>query len=257
MPGLPAALTASESWKRLNFFVARGVFPHCLLLSAPEDLQLLAARETARMLLCGSRSGADGCRACRAWSDDSHPDFLCGGEPGKGPQIEECREISRNMAYKPVVSEKRVAVFFSSDLMQLPAANSLLKLAEEPPGHGIILFTAANINRVLPTLRSRAWTIFLEGGGDPPEEEQLPLAGDEWERWTEKNSGLEIEEFLKQFDPWISGLARSGDYGRAWRAERLKTLLSTGRLSRTMAMDLTLLALKEGIDFEHLFGDFW
>lgn len=257
MSGLPVSVTGLESWNRLKLFAARGVFPHCALLSAPEDLQLPAAKEIIKMLLCAGRGGEDGCAACRAWSGENHPDLILGGEPGKPPAIGECREIIRNMAYKPVVSEKRCALIFSSDLMQLPAANSLLKLAEEPPDHGIILFTAADENRVLPTLRSRAWTLSLWGGERPREKENPPSSAEEWEKWTEKNSGLEFEEFIKQFDPWISRLNALGKYADAWRAERLKTLLSTGRLSRTMAMDLTLLALKEGIDFEHLFGDFW
>jgi DNA polymerase-3 subunit delta' len=255
--GLPSALTASESWERIKFFAARGAFPHCALLAAPAELQLQAAADLAAMLLCEAGSGKDECAACRAWSNGNHPDLITGGEPGKPPTIGDCREIIRDIAYKPAVSSKRCALIFSADLMQLPAANSLLKLAEEPPDHGIIIFTAADENRVLPTIRSRAWLLSLPDGGRSGEETAPPSTAEEWEKWTEKNSGLEFDEFLKQFDPWISRLAGSGDYDGAWRAERLKALLSTGRLSRTMAIDLTLLALKEGIDFEHLFGDFW
>jgi DNA polymerase-3 subunit delta' len=49
----------------------------------------------------------------------------------------------------------------------------------------------------------------------------------------------------------------SGNHEEAARVERLRILLESRRLSRTMALDLTVLALKEGIVFEHLFGDFW
>jgi DNA polymerase-3 subunit delta' len=73
----------------------------------------------------------------------------------------------------------------------------------------------------------------------------------------EKNSGSEIDDLIPQLEPWIGFLTESGDHASAGKMERLRILLETRRLSRTMALDLTVLALKEGIAFEHLFGDFW
>ncbi|MGI6252977.1 MAG: hypothetical protein ACOYJV_06035 [Aminivibrio sp.] len=257
MSDLPAAIAESEAWKRVEYFVDRDAFPHCAILSVSERFQRAVAAKLARLLLCPHRSPGDGCTACRAWSGGHHPDLISGGEPGKAPLISECREIIRSMSLKPVVSDRRCALIFSSDLMLQPAANSLLKLAEEPPDHGIIIFLAEDENRLLPTLRSRAWNLSLKKKEKDVKEIPPPSSPGDWQIWAEKNSAIEIEEFVEQFDPWISWLTRTGDSSAAWRVDRVKNILSTGRLSRTMAMDFTLLALKEGIDFEHLFGYFW
>jgi DNA polymerase-3 subunit delta' len=137
-----------------------------------------------------------------------------------------------------------------------PAANSLLKLAEEPPEHGVVFFLVSEEDRLLPTLKSRAWKVSLHDG-KKAEKKFVPSSPEEWSRWTEKNSGIEIDDLLLQLEQWIRHLVESGDHEEAGRAERLRILLESRRLSRTMALDLTVLALKEGIVFEHLFGDFW
>jgi DNA polymerase-3 subunit delta' len=256
MSHFPASLTASEPWKRLQSLAALDLFPHCISLSAPENIHGMLAREIAEMILCLNRTGGDDCTACRAWSGEDHPDLVRGGEPGKAPAIDACREVIRAMAYRPVVSHKRCAVIFSAERMLLPAANSLLKLAEEPPVHGVVFFLVSEEERLLPTLKSRAWTVSLRDG-KKTEKKPVPSSPEEWGRWVEKNSGSEIDDVLPQFEPWIRHLVESGDHEGAEKAERLRILLESRRLSRTMALDLTVLALKEGIVFEHLFGDFW
>ncbi|HPK06162.1 MAG TPA: hypothetical protein PK773_00035 [Aminivibrio sp.] len=256
MPHLPASLTASESWSRLCSLAALDHFPHCVILSAPEELHGFVAREIAEVLLCLNRTGGDDCNACRAWSGEDHPDLVRGGEPGKAPAIDACREVIRAMAYRPVVSKKRCAVIFSAERMLLPAANSLLKLAEEPPEYGVLFFLVTEDDSMLPTLKSRAWSVSLRGAGRK-EKKASPSTPEEWSRWVEKNSGSEIDDLIPQLEPWIGFLTESGDHASAGKMERLRILLETRRLSRTMALDLTVLALKEGIAFEHLFGDFW
>jgi DNA polymerase-3 subunit delta' len=240
----------------LRTLAALDRFPHCITISGPEQLHDAMAREISEMVLCLNHTGRDECPACRAWSDGNHPDLIRGGEPGKAPAIDACREVIRAMAYRPVVSKKRCALIFSAERMLLPAANCLLKLAEEPPDHGVVFFLVSEEGRLLPTLKSRAWTVSLPSGRDT-EKKNPPSSPEQWSRWTEKNSGIEMDVFLAQFDPWIRHLVDSGNHEEAGRVERLRLLLESRRLSRTMALDLTVLALKEGIAFEHLFGNFW
>ena len=256
MSHLPASLTASESWGRLRSLAALDRFPHCVVLSIPEELHGSVAREIAEIVLCLNRTGGDDCNACRAWSGEEHPDLVRGGEPGKAPAIDACRDLIRAMAYRPVVSKKRCAVIFSAERMLLPAANCLLKLAEEPPEYGVLFFLVSEEESLLPTLKSRAWAVSLQGVGRR-EKKPSPSAQEEWSRWVEKNSGVEIDDLIPQLEPWIRYLVESGDHEGAGKMERLRILLETRRLSRTMALDLTVLALKEGIVFEHLFGDIW
>lgn len=253
---LPAALKGSEAWARLSSLASSGRFPQCVAIVAPEEVHSALAVGVAHKILCLNGQGEDDCPACRGWSGDEHPDFIKGGEPGKAPAISSCREIIKAMTYRPVVSQKRCGVIFSADRMLLPAANSLLKLAEEPPDYGVIFFLLEDEGRLLPTLKSRAWVISLNL--DQQGEKRLPPASAvEWSKWVEKNASSETDQIIAQFHPWIRALLESGDFTSAGRIEGLRLLLESGRLSKTMALDLTVLALKEGIVFEHLFGDFW
>ncbi|HPE65622.1 MAG TPA: hypothetical protein PK849_05535 [Synergistales bacterium] len=246
----------SSAWKRLLFLASRGAFPHSCAVVIDENLHMHAALGIVRVLLCSNGSGDDDCRVCSAWSGERHPDLLYCGAPSKPPSIDECREIIDAMAYRPVVSSKRVAVVFSADRMMLPAANSLLKLAEEPPEYVHMLFLLTDEKLFLPTLRSRSWSVSLpvprSGESMPP-----PQTEEEWIRWIEKNAKSEVDELIVLFAPWISYEVERGAYDKAAALERIRLLIQTKRLSRTMVLDLIVLALKEGIVFEHSFGDLW
>lgn len=54
---------------------------------------------------------------------------------------------------------KKVAIVTSAEKMTLEAANSLLKLLEEPPQNSVIFLTTANYYQLLPTIASRTQRI--------------------------------------------------------------------------------------------------
>jgi len=245
------------AWKRIASLAAKGLFPQCISFCAPEVFHSSIAREAAELVLCAAGHGGDDCPSCAAWTENGeHPDMIRGGEPGKPPSVDACRDIIRTMALRPAVSKKRCAIIFSADNMLLPAANSLLKLAEEPPGYGYILLMLSDAERLLPTLKSRSWPVLLDVTQDsgkcaPPSTEE------QWSKWAEKYSGSEPEDITAQFGPWIRFLIDAGEYEPAGRVESVRLILEKKRLSRTMSLDFTVMALKEGIVFEHLFGNIW
>jgi DNA polymerase-3 subunit delta' len=179
-----------------------------------------------------------------------------GGTVGTPPTIDACREIIRWTAYRPVLAARKVAVFFAADRMALPAANSVLKMAEEPQEYAYSIFLLSNPDLLLPTIRSRAWTISLQpaerAAALPP-----PSTAEEWIYWMEKNADTEVDGLVAQFAPWIRHEVENGHPEAAARLDRLRMLLKTGRLSQTMSFDLIVWALKEGIAFEHVFDDIW
>ena len=246
----------SAAWDRILHLVSEDRFPHSCALVIDEEFHSEVALEVARLLFCSNGKGNDDCLACSSWSEERHPDLIFGGAPSKPPSIDICREIINTMAYRPVLSSKRIAVIFAADRMMLPAANSLLKLAEEPPEYVHMLFMLSDEKLFLPTLRSRSWTILLplprSGEGFSP-----PRTEEEWVRWIEKYSKAEVDELVALFAPWISHEIEQEAYDRAGTLERLRLLIQIKRLSQTMVLDLIVLALKEGIVFEHSFGDIW
>ena len=58
--------------------------------------------------------------------------------------------------YRPPVEAKRSFTIFTSSAFMKEAANSLLKLLEEPPDHTSLILLTENPQELLPTIRSRA-----------------------------------------------------------------------------------------------------
>lgn len=150
--------------EELRRLLSQGRLPHALLLSGPEGVgKKLLGRVLAAAVLCEHPS--DGapcgiCPACRAMADAAHPDY-CELEPelrGKGTKIiriEAIRELTELAARYPVMSDRRVLLIDEVDLMNEPAANSLLKTLEEPPGEVTFILVTAARSALLDTIISR------------------------------------------------------------------------------------------------------
>lgn len=72
----------------------------------------------------------------------------------EGLSIGEARILQNNLSLTPVGSYK-VAIVGNAENMTLPAANSLLKILEEPPAHSVVILVTANFYALLPTIMSR------------------------------------------------------------------------------------------------------
>ena len=88
----------------------------------------------------------------------THPDFLT--FPPDGPlrqiSIPQMRLLKEHAQYKPLHGDRRVFLIDHADHAGEQAANSLLKILEEPPAHLILILTAENAYDLLPTIRSRS-----------------------------------------------------------------------------------------------------
>jgi DNA polymerase-3 subunit delta' len=63
--------------------------------------------------------------------------------------------LQRGLAFAPVVGAKRVFIVTRADTLTSAAANSLLKVLEEPPPYAVFILLAPNASRLLPTILSR------------------------------------------------------------------------------------------------------
>jgi DNA polymerase-3 subunit delta' len=93
----------------------------------------------------------------------THPDFLT--FPPDGPlrqiSIEQMRLLKERAQFKPLHGSRRVFLIDHIDRANEQAANSLLKILEEPPPHLILLLAAENPYDLLATIRSRAVSFHL------------------------------------------------------------------------------------------------
>jgi DNA polymerase III subunit delta' len=65
------------------------------------------------------------------------------------------RTVIREIYRMPAQAKRAIYIFTSAAFMK-EAANSLLKILEEPPAHASIFLLAENTGELLPTIRSRA-----------------------------------------------------------------------------------------------------
>jgi DNA polymerase III subunit delta' len=105
----------------------------------------------------------------------THPDVLA--IPPDPPQLliklGQVRTVIRGI-YRMPAEARRAFYIFTSAVFMKEAANSLLKILEEPPAHATIILLAENLGDLLPTIRSRACIFRL--GAIPVEQIEALLA---------------------------------------------------------------------------------
>ena len=106
----------------------------------------------------------------------THPDLLV--IPPDPPQLliklGQVRQAIHVAFYRPPVESRRTFTIFTSSAFMKEAANSLLKVLEEPPEHTSLILLTENPQELLPTIRSRA--IMHRLGAVPPEDLESLLA---------------------------------------------------------------------------------
>ncbi len=105
----------------------------------------------------------------------THPSVLV--VPPDPPQLliklGQVRTVIRESQRSPAEARRSVFIFTSASFMK-EAANSLLKVLEEPPPYALIMLMAENPGELLPTIRSR--TSLVRVGAIPTDEIEPLLA---------------------------------------------------------------------------------
>lgn len=163
----------------------------------------------------------------------THPDVLI--VPPDPPQLMiklgQVRQVIHVAYYRPPVEAKRAFTIFTCSNFMKEAANSLLKLLEEPPEHTTLILLTENPQELLPTIRSRAMIHRL--GALPPADIEALLARRRPE--------------LKERDRALAARLAEGAVGRALGID-----LSTYLASREDALIVLRTALREP-DYSSLF----
>jgi DNA polymerase III delta prime subunit len=124
------------------------------------------------------------CAACmRAlhgnWVDFTEvlPEGADGTETTGTLKVDQFREIKQKLGFGAHEGAYRVVLIPNADRMTMQAANSVLKLLEEPPRGWIFFLTASDPTLVLPTILSRCQQLRLRPFQPDALEELLALAG--------------------------------------------------------------------------------
>ena len=163
----------------------------------------------------------------------THPDLLI--VPPDPPQLliklGQVRQVIHVAYYRPPVESKRTFTIFTSSAFMKEAANSLLKVLEEPPQHTSLILLTENPQELLPTIRSRAVVHRL--GAIPPSDLEALLA--------------KRRPQLKSSDRALTARLAEGAVGRALTLD-----LGVYLASRQDALILLRTALREP-DYSQLF----
>src|SRR5579871_3751885 len=111
----------------------------------------------------------------------THPDVLI--IPPDPPQmmvkVDQVRRVIETIYYRPAEGRERVYIFTDSAFMK-EAANSLLKVLEEPPEFATIFLLTENPGELLPTIRSRSMVVTLGALSTEEIEQDLAKQHPEW-----------------------------------------------------------------------------
>ena len=198
--------------------LSTGKMPHALLFAGPAGIgKKLLAQLVAAGILCSSDSGkpCGHCHSCLLFGRSVHPDFTQVAPDGTTIKIDQIRLLKNVAALTPAVGIGRVCLIEDAELMTVQAANSLLKLLEEPPPGLVFILIAGTSKPLLPTILSRCRKISF-----------YPL------------SALVLEQALihKGYAPPAAGIAARLSGGRMGKA--LALLVPDGLVSRDMALQL-------------------
>ena len=121
----------------------------------------------AKLLQCEHRDKDQPCCACKSClqaESGNHPDIVTITHEKASVGVDEIREqLNADIAIKPYSSPYKIYLIPDADKMTEQAQNALLKTIEEPPAYGVVMLLADNINRMLPTIRSRCIALPVKG----------------------------------------------------------------------------------------------
>lgn len=158
---------------------------HAYVLGGPEGSgKSVAARAFAATLLC-SAGGCGACRDCRLALADRHPNGFLVEPEGRDIHVDTIREEVWQQAYRTAPEPgRKVFTIREADRLSPAAADTLLKVLEEPPADTVFLLLSARAHELPPTIWSRCHavtfaalserfivSVLVQEGVDPPRAE--------------------------------------------------------------------------------------
>jgi len=142
----------------LQTALRRGRIPNSLLLTGPHGVgKIDVAYLLAKALNCLDKDddACGRCPACSAIDKGTFPDVMHIAPEKDILKIDQIRDLKEAAYLKPMIGKKRVFIIEQAEKMNHEAANSLLKVLEEPPHFSYIILVTSNLFLLLPTIKSR------------------------------------------------------------------------------------------------------
>lgn len=191
--------------------IASGRMATSFLFVGPEGIgKRTFARLLAKALLCQrtedkSLEFCGACENCAQVDASTHPDLIEISKPADkafipielliGERDKRMREgLCHDINLRPYSGQRKIAILDDSDYLNVEGANSLLKTLEEPPLDSVLILIGSNLQRQLPTIRSRCQAIIFR-----------PLSPAQLQTLIERNGIADSSERAMQIASLCSG----------------------------------------------------
>ncbi len=149
----------------LNHSLSKQSIAHAYLLVGPHHVgKTTLARSLSQALNCtGHEPPCGQCSACQRIIEDKHADVISTSfAPGKKAGIDDIRYLQLMASRPPYEGKYKVFIINEAEHLSTEAANSLLKIMEEPPPRIVWLLLTSEENLLLPTVISRCQKLILK-----------------------------------------------------------------------------------------------
>ena len=243
----------SSTWRDIESCILDGTLPQSVGVILPKNAQYDFLELFLPKVLGGNLS----------MEDLTHPDVihLVHEEdepftpsrkkmPKKAASIANCRKILAELSINPISANCRICVIWNAERLLKPAANSLLKVTEEPPQNGRIVYMS-EFDNFIPTIKSRIRLFRFHFS-----EEVLSLAppqnSTEWASYLSENNKKTREELLDELDGFARALSCHGQYAMACDLANLAQRLDTTNAGVTQVKDAVYLLLYKRVPLNYL-----
>jgi len=138
-------------------------------------------KEFAKLLNCETACGK--CLNCTKITSGTHPDFIVVMPEGKKSiiKIDRIRDLKNRIKIGPAEGTYLVVSIMNADSIEIEAANSLLKMLEEPPQGVVFVLITSRMDSLPKTVVSRCQGVIFANQNDVEDiDAELPSGSDVW-----------------------------------------------------------------------------